>query len=317
MSTLGVTAVPTQVNLERDHMVFKGWFKGASAGDAARQAPAEVTLEDLIVLERYDEAEARLKARLQDDPDDLHGHLKLAEVYTELGRSSDAVDQFIYVAEEYAKDGFYDKGIALLQKAAKVNPGEETLRAKLFSLERAKGLEYKREAAVEGLRLTRVPGGGTGTAVLRLERAWHQLATTPLIQRLSTEHLRRLFSAAEILHREEGERIAERGSDRAELWVPMTGTLAAVLVRDDGRETDLRRFGCGGIVGEGVLFERGRWPAGYRVVEPGLFLRLDRAGLEHALVGNSDPRGMIEALRSDGNDRDIADAVARLEGRAT
>jgi len=296
-------------------MVFKGWFKGATAGDPARQETDELTLEDLIVLERYGEAEARLKARLQAEPEDLHGHLKLAEVYTELGRSSDAVDQYIHVAEEYAKDGFYEKGVALLQKAMKVNPGEETLRTKMYSLERAKGLEHKREAAAEGLRLTRVPGGGTGTAVLQLERAWHQLATSPLVERLTTEHLRRLFGAVEMLRCEEGERVAERGSDRAELWIPMTGSLCAVLVRDDGRETDLRRFGPGAVVGEGVLFERGRWPAGYRVAEAGLFLRLDRAGLEHALLGNSDPRGLIEALRCDGNDRDIAAAVARLEGR--
>ena len=298
-------------------MVFKGWFKGAADDDAARQEPEEEhTLEDLIVLERYAEAEARLKARLKDDPDDLHDNLKLAEVYTELGRSSDAVLQYIHVAEEYARDGFYDKGIALLQKAMRVNPGEETLRTKLYSLERAKGLEHKRTAAVEGLRQTRVPGGGTGTAVLQLERAWLQIASSPLVQRLSTEHLRRLFGAVEILSCAEGERVAERGSDKAELWIPLTGTLCAVLVRDDGRETDLRRFDPGSVVGEGVLFERGRWPAGYRVVESGLFLRLDRAGLEHALLGNSDPRGMIEALRVDGNDRDIASAVDRLEGRS-
>jgi len=297
-------------------MAFKSWFKGGTASDAARQAPHELTLEDLIVLERYDEAEARLKKHLQDEPDDLHAHLKLAEVYTELGRSADAVLQYIYVAEEHAKDGFYEKGVALLQKAMKVNPGEETLRAKMYALERAKGLEYKREAAVEGLRLTRVPGGGTGTAVLQLERAWHQLAISALVQRLSTEHLRRLFGAVEMVRLDEGERIAERGGETAELWISMTGALGAVLVRDDGRETDLRRFGPGSIVGESVLFERARWPAGYRVVEGGLFLRLDRSGLEHALLGNSDPRGMLEALRCDGNDRDIASAVARLEGRS-
>jgi hypothetical protein len=62
----------------------------------------------------------RLWSYHKDLPNDLHSHLKLAEVYTQLQQFARAVDEYGFVAEEYAQDGFYDKGIALLSKAMKL-----------------------------------------------------------------------------------------------------------------------------------------------------------------------------------------------------
>ena len=115
-------------------MVFRKMFRGG-----AREAPAEAaTVEDLIVLERYDEAAERLKVRVRENPDDLHSYLKLAEVYTALRRVGDAVDAYLHVADEYARDGFYDKGIALLARAHKLIPTDDALPLKIHALEQIK-----------------------------------------------------------------------------------------------------------------------------------------------------------------------------------
>lgn len=298
-------------------MALKSWFKGSGGGEVPQRAEEQgLTLEDLIVLERYDEAEARLKAELKEDPDDLHSHLKLAEVYTGLGRGADAADQFMFVAEEYARDGFYDKGIALLSKAMKLNPAEEGLRHKLYALERAKGLDHKRQAALEGLKQSRHTGGGTGTQVLQMQRAWFGLATTPLVTRLSGDGLRRLFAAGQMARWTAGEVVARRGEQEpATLFLLIGATLETLVGRAGGGEAVLRTFGAGDVIGEGVLFSRASWPATYRVSEAGLALALDRAGLEHSLAGNSDPVTYLEALRADGNDSSILRSVAQLEGR--
>lgn len=296
-------------------MALKGWFRGSGGGAASPQKDDEgATIEDLIVLERYDEAEDRLKVELKNDPDDLHSHLKLAEVYTGLGRGADAADQFKFVAEEYAKDGFYDKGIALLSKAIRLNPAEEALRHKLHAFERAKGLDHKRQAALEGLRQSRHAGAGTGTRVLQMQRSWHHLAPTPLIARLGTDALRRLFAAGELLPWAAGDVIAERGSDEpAALWVVVSGTLEAVTGKPGGGEISLRTFGSGDLIGDSVIFSRAVWPATYRVAEAGSALKLDRAGLEQSLAGNPDPVSYLEALRSDGHDAEMVRVVDRLE----
>src|SRR5215210_118755 len=103
---------------------IKSWFGGGSKQDQKPgQKPGkkeeEYTIDDLIVLERYDEAVEHLKSRIKLNPNDLHMHLKLAEAYIGLKQHDRAVDEFGYVAEEYAQDGFYEKGIALLSKAQK------------------------------------------------------------------------------------------------------------------------------------------------------------------------------------------------------
>lgn len=275
----------------------------------------EHTIEDLIVLERYEEAEDRLKAALKKDQNDLHLHLRLAEVYTEQDRRESAADEYRFVAEEYARDGFYDKGIALLARALKLSPGEETLRKKMYAYNKAKDLEHKRSAAVEGLRNSRHGERSSGTDVLHLQRLWHHLAPSPLMQRLSADGIRRLFAAGELVRLEAGESLMPRGSTEARLYYLMDGKVQATLPREGGQVTELRDFGAGALLGEAATLENGEWPADYWVAERAMALLLDRAGLEHALAGNPDPRGFLETLRTDGNDRQVAEIVTKLEGR--
>jgi tetratricopeptide (TPR) repeat protein len=298
-------------------MVIKRIFKGkGTSAHASDAADGEMAIEDLITLERYEEAEGRLKVLLKSEPDNLHAHLKLADVLTELGRREAAADEYLYVADEYARDGFYDKGTALLTRALKLTPGEERLRLKLYALDKARGLEHKRHAAIEGLRQSRHAGGGSGTKVLLLQRNWLALATSPLLQRLSVEQMRRYFAAVELVKLEAGTMLAERGSDHAALYLLASGRLESTLLRAGGQRTPLREFGAGQLVGEAATLERSTWPADYKVAEDALALKLDHAGIEHCLAGNADPRGFLESLRTDANDRRIAEIVAKLEQRA-
>ena len=282
------------------------WFRGKK-----QQEPQDYTIDDLIVLERYEEAERRLLARLKDNPNDLHSHLKLAEVYTELRRFEKAVDEYVYVAEEYAQDGFHDKRIALLSKAMKFAPLDPSLRFKVEKLQREKSMEHVRSLALEGLR----QAGGTqaGTSALELKRLWHNLATSTMVQGLAGtgEQLKRLFAAMELVRFEPGAVLVREGSRDAFLLLIVIGVVDAAA-EAGGRVMTLRSFTSGDIVGEGVLLERGAWPADYRAAEAVSALKLTREGLEKCLVGNSDPRGFLETLRGQHNDRDVLATVRRL-----
>jgi len=298
-------------------MVFKKLFKGKGTGEhAVVEDDGELSIEDLITLERYDEAEGRLKALLKKEPNNLHGHLKLADVYTEQGRREAAADEYLFAADEYARDGFFDKGMALLARALKLTPGEERLRHKLYVLERAKGLEHKRSAAIDGLRKSRHEDDGSGIKILLLQRNWLALATSPLLQRLTVDQLRRFFAGVEMVKLEAGEVLATRGSDHDGLYLLASGKVESSLIRAGGQRTPLREFGPGQLIGEAATLERRTWPAEYAVAEDALALKLDRAGLEHCLAGNTDPRGFLETLRTDGNDRQIAEMVDKLEGKS-
>jgi hypothetical protein len=282
------------------------WFRGKK-----QQEPQEYTIDDLIVLERYEEAGERLRARLKDNPNDLHSHLKLAEVHTQLRQFDKAVDEYVFVADEYAQDGFHDKGIALLSRAMKLAPLDQSLRFKVEKLQREKSMEHVRSLALEGL--AQAGGLKGGTSALELKRLWHHLAPSTLVQRLAGEgeQLRRLLSAMELVRIEPDVLVAREGSRDAFLLLIVHGVIET-SVQAGGREVAVRTFASGDILGEGVLLERGAWPADYRALEPVTALKLTREGLEQCLVGNPNPRGFLETLREQHNDRDVAATVRRL-----
>lgn len=287
-------------------MVFKKLF-----GSERQAAPDEAsTIEDLIVLERYDEAVSRLKVRLKLNPNDLHAHLRLAEAYTGLQEYSRAVDEYVYVAEEYAQDGFYDRGIALLLKARRFAPLDGALEEKIERLRVAKDSERARSLVLEGLRAGRTTEGTT-TALL-LERLWHKVAPSPLVRNLPAEVLKRLVSVMELVSLTEGERLAEAGSSEPRLYFVLTGVVRARVPGQDGDRGTIRAFTSGDVIGESVLLERRPWPAHYEVAEAGKALALGREGLEKLLQGNPDPRGFLTALRGQHNDREVANTLAQL-----
>lgn len=288
-------------------MGLRDWIRGGSRAGAEDD---ELGIDDLVLLERFDEATERLQARIKSDPKNLHAHLKLAEVYSRMRRGAAAVEEYVFVAEEYAQDGFYDKGIALLSKASRMNPLEDSLPLKIEALQMAKRLEHKRSAALEGLR----EGAADRNTAVEVQRTWHKLARSPVVQRLPADQLRRFFAGVELARHPASNRLAARGDRGVELWLILRGVVEARVMQDDGKAVGLRTFGIGDILGEVTFFERQPWPADYVATEDTLVLTLSRAGLEKALAGNPDPRGLLDTLRWQGNDRDVATSVAKLRG---
>ncbi|HEV2846191.1 MAG TPA: cyclic nucleotide-binding domain-containing protein [Thermoanaerobaculia bacterium] len=281
------------------------WF----GGKKQQQESQEYTVDDLIVLERYDEAAERLRARLKDHPNDLHSRLKLAEVHVQLRQFEKSVDEFVFVAEEYAQDGFYDKGIALLSKAMKLAPLDQSLRCKIEKLQREKSKEHVRAMALDGLR--QAGGQDAGNSALEIKNLWHHLAGTTIVQRLPGDGLKRFFATTQIFRCDPATVLAKEGSQEAFLLLLVTGVVEASIA-SGAHQVMVRSFSSGDILGESALLERGVWPADYRAVEPVTALTLTRAGLELNLQGNSDPRGFLETLREQHNDRDVAATVRRL-----
>lgn len=288
-------------------MVLKKFFKGS----ADKAEPHELSIEDLIVLERYDEAEQRLKARLKAHPRDLHAHLKLAEVYTSSQQYDLSVEEYVYVAGEYAQDGFYDKALALLTRAIKLRPLDDSLRRKAEAYEQVKRLEHSRVAVMDGLRFGAESDAHRQRAAMELQQVWHNLATSPLVARLSNDQLKKLFAVMNMVRVEAGTVLAEEGSQRPQMALISRGVVEAVA-RITGSQTVLRTFTVGDLIGERALLEQQPWPATYRMAEAGSLLTLDREGLEKCLVGNPDPRAFLETLREQHNDREVAAALLRL-----
>ena len=288
-------------------------FFGKKDGSTEQQ----YTIDDLIVLEKYAEAEQRIQQDLKFRPNDLNLHLKLADVYVGLRNIAKAIDEYGWVADKYASDGFHDRAIAVLTKARRLNPMDDTLPTRIERLENARKLEHSRSGALEGFLHGKHAQEGAGTAVMEFQAVWRQLMKSKLLRDLSSDQLKLLFQGVTVTYFDPGQTVMDRGSRDEALFVVVGGEAVASVVDDRGANVDVRSFGPGQIFGEASLFEHRAWPASYKAKSKVTLLKLTAPGLEVCLKGNPDPRGFLDVLRRDQGDREVAQMVARMESRVS
>lgn len=291
-------------------MALKNWLdKMASAlGKAPSRRGSDgegLSIDDLITMERYEEALARLKSKVSRNKSDYRSRIRLADVYLKTSRSGEAIEEYLSVADRYVSEGFFDRGYALVAKLARMIPNEEKLEAKMSSIRRAKRLEHRRQVVVTSL--------GMKAWAMEVRQHWDDLVRGPLIELLSQAQLEKLFPLFEIQRLAEGEVLVERGDSKEMLFVILTGELAAQVQLATGSSTDLRTFRGGDLIGERALLQRVEWPATYRALIATKVLGLSREGLEKALIGEEDPKGLLNALRMQGLDMAVVDSVAKLK----
>jgi hypothetical protein len=273
----------------------------------------QYTIDDLIVLEKWTEAEPRILADLKFRPNDLNLHLKLADVYVGLRNVAKAIDEYGWVADKYSSDGFHDRAIAVLTKARRLNPMDDNLPARIDRLETARKLEHSRVGALDGFVQGLHAKEGGGTAVMEFQTIWRQLTKSRLLRELSSDQLKLLFQGVVGNYFDPGQTVMDRGSRDEALFIVVSGEIVAAILDAAGATVEVKSFGSGQIFGEGSLFEHKAWPASYKARNKSTLLKLTGTGLQICLTGNPDPRGFIEAMRREQADRDVAANVARLE----
>lgn len=272
----------------------------------------ELTIEDLITLERYEEAEVALKERLKSFPKDLHAHLRLADVYVALKNVSKALDEYLFVADSHVDDGFFDKGIALLSKSAKLAPGDDMLPRRIERYRRLKMLEKRRQFAIQGLMANKTTGASTAAnSAIQVEMLWNKIVKSHIVEQLQAQNLQKLFSVMEMRKTRSGEVLAQDGSTVPVMYLVVDGVVEAGA-EIGGKYTNIRSFTSGDLIGDSALLEQKMWPADYKVTEPGTVFRLDREGLAEVMAGNDDPVRFLSVLRQQQNDRTVAAALLKL-----
>lgn len=275
----------------------------------------ELEIEDLITLERYEEAEQKLKERLKIYPKDLYSHLKLAEVYVASKDFVKAMDEYVFVADSHADDGFFDKAIAVLQKVSRLAPGDDTVPRRLEKYQHMKRLEFRRRLAIEGLLENETTAASdAANTKLHLELLWNKIARSHLVQKLEGEQLKRLFRVMDMRSYKEKEVLAKAGSSEASMFLIVDGEVEA-RAEVGGKEMSLRSFTTGDLIGDSVLLEKKSWPATYVAKQPGTLFELDREGLQQTMHGNEDPVGFLSVLREQHQDRDVAVSLQKLRAR--
>lgn len=106
----------------------------------------------LIAKKNYAKAIEVLKAQLKTKRDDPRVRMQLGDVLILAGKGKDAIPILTSVADEYAREGFAAKAVAVLKKIQKIDPSRRDVDMKLASL-----IEEKQKQATVA-----VPTGASG-----------------------------------------------------------------------------------------------------------------------------------------------------------
>lgn len=117
------------------------WFSGS-----------EESVEDLIARKKYKRAVEALRAQFQKGSRDPRLRQQLADVLVLAGRGREAVPVLAGLADEFARAGFAAKGIAVLKRIDKIDPGRADVARKLASLIEAKEAPPMRDAPPDHFR---------------------------------------------------------------------------------------------------------------------------------------------------------------------
>lgn len=94
----------------------------------------ETGVAELIAKKKYGKAIELLKAQFHQGNRDARMRLQFADVLVLAGKGKDAVPILIGLADEYAREGFAAKAIALLKKIEKIQPGRQDTEHRLAEL---------------------------------------------------------------------------------------------------------------------------------------------------------------------------------------
>lgn len=113
----------------------------------------------LIAKKNYSKAIEVIKAQLKSGRPDARLRMQLGDVLMLAGSNREAVQVLLPVADEYARDGFAAKAVAVLKKIQKLDPGRRDIETRLAQL-----IQEKQNQASSNLPLnTPLPSSATGS----------------------------------------------------------------------------------------------------------------------------------------------------------
>jgi hypothetical protein len=282
-------------------------LRDKKAREKVRKEQDTESVDDLILQGRLSRAKQVLELRIASNAEDVHSHIKLAELLTQKRQNEDAMRNYLRAAELLAEDGFFDKALALLKTARKLSgPDASAIDAMEETVLRAKELDMAAWSVRKGKS---ADGSARISASIELEALWRRMSESDFVQNLGKGQLEVLMDAMELYQVPAGEVIAREGELDPALYLIASGLVQARLDAS-GRDLLLRNFGPGQLIGEGVLFQRRPWPATYKAAHNCQLLRLDAGGLQRALTKTTSRRQLVTALSSQRNDQQVAALAA-------
>lgn len=285
----------------------------------------------LLQQGKYKEAAKILEAKLKRSPDDSSVKMRLAEAYEGDGRKDQAAGIYREEAEANLSGGDRSQGIALLKKALRLLPGDESLADRISKLDGQPGVSsdqafsFDVEVAAASSETSSLPSPAPVPVALASAPPEKRSETAPpvtaetraapprlvppappqdfgardllsrLFPELDAEHLDLLASASRLRALPAGEILVREEDQGDSLFIVVSGQLEA-RGHFDGRELILATFGPGDIIGEVAFLNKVPRTATVTAVEPSSAIELPGEDTRAQFAQFPDMQVLLESI---------------------
>lgn len=243
----------------------------------------------LIARGHYVQALEMLQEKLAKNPASVHLRQSVADTMVMAGMKEDAVTLLLRLSDDFAKDGFAAKAIAILKKIDRIQPGRPDVYTKLANelpsatsypaLNRTLPAETKRGITNDML-------AEDSTA---LEVEWEEVeigsvpipVTTALFESFAPDELLPLMRGLRLVTFQSGDIIVAEGEAGNELFILTTGRVKTFVRNAAGHYEKIREMTDGDFFGEISFLRSTPRTATLTAAAPCEILILDKSTLLH------------------------------------
>ncbi len=204
-------------------------------------------LDRYLAAKDYDTALAAVAGELRRNPRHFNLLLRQAEILGMAGNREQAIGVYREIAEQYAKDGFYAKAIALYKKVLKLNPELDEVHAELARLideDLREHLPLEERLAMAQTR------SKPAASQRRPPGEVKELAASALFAAFRREALEEILTSTALRTYEEGDIIVTEGEAGSSLFLVVSGAVKVFTLGSSGEHLALAELGAGDFFGE-------------------------------------------------------------------
>ncbi len=245
---------------------------------------------ELLAHKDYEGAIKGFRAILEESPDDMNSRLRLADALSCVGRTEEAIEEYLVVAEDYAERGFLVKAIAVNKKIVKLDSSRDDIHKKLVELDkmyRGEAVESEDETEdVASVAEESVPEEVEDDSGSEDEERDLKVKT-PLFSDFEPDEFNMIVKGLNYHVCPEDTVIVTEGDEGDSMFVIVRGEVSVITHDQENKPFELTRLGEGDFFGEVSLLTGKPRTATIKTTMETEFLELMRDELDS--IANSHP----------------------------
>jgi len=252
-------------------------------------------LDRYLAAKDYDTALAAVAAELRRNPRQFNLLLRQAEILGMAGNRAQAIGVYREIAEQYARDGFYAKAIALYKKVLKLDPELDEVHAELARLieeDRREHLPLEKRLAAAQAK----PSDPTRRSSEGLPDEVKELAASAVFAAFRREALEEILTSTALRTYEEGDIIVTEGETGSSLYLVVSGTVKVFTRGSSGEHLALAELTAGDFFGEVSLLTGRPRTATITAKTPVVAIELTKQDVDRIAQDHPEVRTVLEAF---------------------